>query len=128
MSVTVHGNQYLVKVKSGKQSLDLRKKKISDISEIQWLESLTELQELNLGTNAITEIKGLEALANLRILDLSYNQITEVKGLENLTQLQDLILLGNPVLKWAYEQFGGNFGGKINGQAAVDYCQKHVKT
>jgi hypothetical protein len=124
MSVTVHGNQYPVKDKNGKPSLDLSKKGIADISEIQGLESLTKLQELNLTANKIAEIKGLEALANLRLLDLSYNQVTEVKGLENLSQLQDLILLGNPVLKWAYAQFGGNFGGKINAQAAVKYCQK----
>ena len=67
--------------------------KNNSIKEINGLETLTNLKNLYLGRNQIKEIKGLEHLTKLQILDLGYNQIEEIKGLENLTNLRDYILI-----------------------------------
>ncbi len=79
------------------ETLDLISKGINNISEIEGLESLTNLQELTLSENKITEIKGLEALTNLIILTLSENKISEIKGLESLTKLQEISLNMNKI-------------------------------
>ena len=98
--VTVHGRT--IEVESDetanfiKISLDLSNKGISDISEIRGLESLENLQGLNLNDNQITEIKGLDKL-NLFQLGIDRNQITEIKGLDKLSSLQFLNLNGNQI-------------------------------
>ncbi|MFX1316866.1 MAG: leucine-rich repeat domain-containing protein [Promethearchaeota archaeon] len=85
------------KKKKVKRNLNLSKMGITDISEIEGLESLTFLKGLNLKKNYITEIKGLDFLTNLKDLDLSENQITEIKGLENLRNLFALNLSSNNI-------------------------------
>jgi len=84
--VTIRGKNYQVK----KGKLEIRFKKIRDISEIQGLGNLTTLQELILDHNKLKDIHGLENLVQLRVLDLRFNEITELKGLEYLTNLQKL--------------------------------------
>ena len=103
-----------------KGDLDLRNKKIADLSEIQGfehhrftitklildnnviseikgLENLTHLEHLSLRKNHITEIKGLERLKYLKILDLSHNNISEIKNIEKLTHLRVLRLNYNKI-------------------------------
>lgn len=70
---------------------------LTDISKIEGLENLTELQSLDLFGNEIFEIKGLEKLINLEYLDLNGSEITEIKGLENLKNLKGLILKANNI-------------------------------
>ena len=70
---------------------------IRDLSEIENLESLTDLEELLLDNNQISEIKGLETLTNLKELSLDNNQISEIKGLESLTELEILSLSNNQI-------------------------------
>ena len=41
---------------------------------------LTGLTELDLNDNQITEIKNLQTLVNLQTLDLSYNRIKKMEG------------------------------------------------
>ena len=41
---------------------------------------LINLTELELYDNQLTEIQGIENLINLEILDLSYNRIGKIKG------------------------------------------------
>jgi hypothetical protein len=91
--VTVRGKKYYVK----KGKLEIRFKKIANISEIMGMGNLTNLQELILDHNKIREIQGLENLTQLRELDLRFNEITEIKGLAYLTNLQKLYLKGNPI-------------------------------
>ncbi len=76
------------------QTLDLQD---NQITKIKGLKSLANLQKLLLDRNKITEIKGLETLTNLQYLSLFRNQITEIKGLETLTNLQDLSLFSNQI-------------------------------
>lgn len=98
MSVKFNGKEYNVKYNKGISSLTLIKKKITNIIEIEGLETLEDLIELNLSNNAITEIKGLENLVNLKVLNLSYNAITEIKGLESLDYLK-VLNLNNNIIK-----------------------------
>jgi len=106
MSVTYKGKKY--KVKTGKKkrkgvpehivtSLNLSRKKITDISEIKGLENLTQLEWLYLEKNSISEINGLENLTQLEWLNLEKNSISKIGGLENLTQLKFLKLNNNSI-------------------------------
>lgn len=92
--VTFHNTKHYVI----KGRLDLSKKDISDIEQIEGLALLTNLKELDLSGNYITEIKGLESLLNLETLklDAKLNEyervVSEIKGLNTLTKLKDLSL------------------------------------
>jgi len=97
MSVEFNGNLYFVKIKRGVSSLNLSKKGITDIMEIEGLETLVDLKELNLSKNAITEIKGLETLISLEKLYLSSNQIEIIIGLDTLKNLKFLDLSFNNI-------------------------------
>ncbi|MFX1443243.1 MAG: leucine-rich repeat domain-containing protein [Promethearchaeota archaeon] len=77
--------------------LNLQDLNINKISEIEGLQSLTDLKELNLTGNNISEINNLENLANLKKLNLSGNYITEIKGLDSLKQLNHLYLQNNNI-------------------------------
>jgi len=76
-------------------TLDLSGKGIKSITEIKNLETLTDLQVLNLSNNQIDEILRLDNLTKLRELDLSNNKITEIYGLKNLINLRELNLENN---------------------------------
>ena len=78
-----------------KGELYLEGKGIEKISEIEGLDTLTDLQYLLLSENQIKEIDGLDTLTSLCGLALNNNQITEIKGLEKLTNLQTLSLSDN---------------------------------
>lgn len=117
MSVKYDGKEYEVKREGGLLTLNLPRMGIKKISDIKGLETLTELQSLNLNSNQISEvenlenhinlenlqlggnlieiIKGFDNLVNLRVLNLNNNQISEVENLENLTSLEDLQLEKN---------------------------------
>ncbi len=96
-SVTVNGKEYKVKTTKEGVTLDLQRKKITDISQIEGLPALTNLQSLDLNSNQIREIKGLDTLANLQSLNLNGNQISEIKGLDALANLQGLYLASNKI-------------------------------
>ncbi|XP_040849687.1 leucine-rich repeat and coiled-coil domain-containing protein 1 isoform X2 [Ochotona curzoniae] len=67
------------------QHLDLSS---NQISQIEGLNTLTKLCTLNLSCNLITRIEGLEALINLTKLNLSYNHINDLSGLMPLHGLR----------------------------------------
>jgi Leucine-rich repeat (LRR) protein len=48
---------------------------LTEISDIDFISNLTNLNELVLNENKIINIKSLENLENMVYLDLSYNQI-----------------------------------------------------
>ncbi|XP_039109413.1 leucine-rich repeat and coiled-coil domain-containing protein 1 isoform X1 [Hyaena hyaena] len=60
------------------QHLDLSS---NQITRIEGLNTLTKLCTLNLSCNMITRIEGLETLINLTRLNLSYNHINDLSGL-----------------------------------------------
>ncbi len=77
--------------------LDLRNCGITDINDIEGLDSLRDLKDLDLSHNQISKIEGLENLENLKWLCLNDNQISQIKGLENLENLEHLILNNNQI-------------------------------
>ena len=97
MSVELRGKIYTVKEKKGLLTLNLSQKRINDIEEIRGLETLSDLQVLNLRYNFIKEIKGLEKLKNLKILDLSQNRVNKISGLDTLSNLEELNLRNNDI-------------------------------
>eukprot|EP01059_Diplonema_ambulator_P035367 TRINITY_DN8290_c0_g1_i2.p1 TRINITY_DN8290_c0_g1~~TRINITY_DN8290_c0_g1_i2.p1 ORF type:complete len:1479 (+),score=580.35 TRINITY_DN8290_c0_g1_i2:85-4521(+) len=67
----------------------------NNISKIQGLDNCTRLKELYLYSNNIPKIEGLTRLTNLEVLWLHDNQISEVTGLSRLVNLRVLWLASN---------------------------------
>ncbi|XP_062897425.1 leucine-rich repeat and coiled-coil domain-containing protein 1 [Mobula hypostoma] len=63
------------------QHLDLSS---NQIIRIEGLETLVALRTLNLSCNLITKVEGLNGLINLTRLNLSYNRITDLSGFSHL--------------------------------------------
>ena len=70
----------------------------NQLTSVEGLEKLTQLEHLSLYNNKLTDVKELEKLTQLKVLYLSQNQLTDVKGLEKLTKLTFLNLNNNPDL------------------------------
>lgn len=142
MSVQYKGKKYNVKKKKGLFTLDLNAKGITDIreikglekldnlnvlkltdnqiSEINGLENLTSLQKLYLSGNNIKEIKNIDNLINLKLINLNYNLITKSENLIEMENLMILSIYGNPLFKYAEEQFGLI----LSPHKAIQYCGK----
>uniref|UniRef100_A0A8D0HBT2 Leucine-rich repeat and coiled-coil domain-containing protein 1 n=1 Tax=Sphenodon punctatus TaxID=8508 RepID=A0A8D0HBT2_SPHPU len=69
----------------------------NQISKIEGLGHILNLQHLDLSSNNINRIEGLSGLTNLRTLNLSCNLITKVEGLEKLFNLTKLNLSYNRI-------------------------------
>ncbi|CAM5108966.1 unnamed protein product [Natator depressus] len=69
----------------------------NQISKIEGLGHIWNLQHLDLSSNQINQIEGLSTLTNLRTLNLSCNLITKVEGLEKLHNLTKLNLSYNHI-------------------------------
>ena len=69
----------------------------NSIRRISGLDSNTKLQELYLGENMIPRIEGLNHLSQLTVLSLYDNQIARIEGLEETKQLKKLNLARNKV-------------------------------
>ncbi|HSG99592.1 MAG TPA: leucine-rich repeat domain-containing protein, partial [candidate division Zixibacteria bacterium] len=76
------------------ETLNLRNNQISDITP---LTGLTSLGWLRLDGNQITDIDSLAGLTSLTFLQVSENQISDVSALSGLTELEVLYLRVNPV-------------------------------
>ena len=85
----------ITKIEGLQQLVDLQQLDLSDneINKIEGLDHLVNLQELHLTENVITEIAGLEKLANLKMLSLHKNLIKNIAGLEKLKDAEDRKLL-----------------------------------
>jgi len=97
------------------------------ITEIEDLNSLTNLRRLYLEGNQITEINGLENLEKLETLDLRFNQIEEIKGLGNLKKLKTLRLAGNKILPIEGLKGIENDLGTYETYKFVMYCKNKKK-
>ena len=73
-----------------------------EISDISFLEKLTNLRHLDLGANKISDISILKKLTKLQNLYLNNNYISDISFLENLTGLQYLNLYDNQVSDISY--------------------------
>lgn len=104
MSVVYDGKEYVVKRENNLSTLDLSGMGIKKISDIKGLETLIELEALNLNNNQISEIENLENLTNLEDLQLEKNLIKIIKGLDNLVNLRMLNLYSNNISE--IENFG----------------------
>ncbi|XP_045142349.1 leucine-rich repeat and coiled-coil domain-containing protein 1 isoform X2 [Echinops telfairi] len=69
----------------------------NNISKIEALDHIWNLQHLDLSSNQISQIEGLSTLSNLCTLNLSCNLITRVEGLEELVNLTRLNLSYNQI-------------------------------
>lgn len=74
--------------------LELKNKKITDITP---LSGLTGLTELGLNHTGVVDVTPLESLTGLRLLWLSHTSVTDVTPLHGLTGLTDLWLSGTGV-------------------------------
>jgi rubrerythrin len=83
----------------GMQNLTVLKLDNNHIREIIDLETLQDLRILSLASNEIKEIERLDSLYNLEKLDLSFNQIHEIRGLDSLKNLRELNLWNNHITK-----------------------------
>jgi hypothetical protein len=81
----------------GMQNLTILKLDNNHIQEIIGLETLQDLRTLSLASNDIREIERLDTLYNLKKLDLSFNRIHEIKGLDSLKNLTELNLWNNQI-------------------------------
>lgn len=76
------------------QQLNLDKNFISDITP---LKGLTSLATLSLGDNQISDLTPLKGLTNLIYLELNNNQISDITPLKGLTNLDRLLLNYNNI-------------------------------
>jgi len=81
----------------GIQNLTVLKLDNNYIQEIIGLETLQDLRTLSLASNEIRDIERLDTLYNLKNLNLSYNKIHEIKGLNSLKNLTELNLWNNQI-------------------------------
>lgn len=82
---------------TGLLTLKIRAKNIIDITEINGLSKIINLEGLDLSYNKIIEIKGLENLENLQKLDLGENKITKITDLDTLINLKELSFFVNQI-------------------------------
>jgi len=69
----------------------------NQILKIENLDNLKNLTLLYLSTNKITELEHLDNLHKLKWLDLSYNKIGKISPLKRLRKLRKLYLNNNPI-------------------------------
>lgn len=67
------------------------------IADISGLEALTSLTNLNLGNNSISDLSPLQGLTQITVLALSSNSITDVQPLFRMTGLTQLTLNSNNI-------------------------------
>jgi len=87
--------EYCKRTKS--KRLDLSELKLKEIP--QQVKDLYWIESLYLSHNQISKIEGLEKLINLNVLWLNYNQINKIEGLEKLSHLNVLRLNSNQISK-----------------------------
>ncbi|XP_036367726.1 centriolin-like [Octopus sinensis] len=78
-------------------NLTLSKDSGKKIKYIENLDSLKNLQTMNLSGNLIEKIEKLDKLSHLLEINLSFNFIQKIEGLDSLCRLQVLNLTGNQI-------------------------------
>jgi Leucine-rich repeat (LRR) protein len=84
------------------QTLNCEHNKISDLEPLR---ALTNLQSLDCWNNQISDLEPLRALTNLQSLDCWNNQISDLEPLRALTNLQSLDCTHNKISWWNRMKF-----------------------
>jgi len=95
--VEFKGEKIYLSTENNTVTLNLNNKDIYDLSDVFGLEFLTNLEDLDLGSNQISDLTCLKNLINLRRLNLSSNQIEHLSEISNLSNLQELNLGSNKI-------------------------------
>jgi Leucine-rich repeat (LRR) protein len=74
LNVSFRGKKYPII----ENSLNLSSIGIQDITEIQGLSELTDLENLDLSNNSIRVVSGISELTNLKVLDLNNNKVSKI--------------------------------------------------
>ena len=86
-------------------SLDLSQNRITNIYRLEYSLSRLTLRSLNLSYNELEEVSALGALSALEEIDLSGNKISSLQGLYRLEGLKTLKLGGNPLTQEQLDAF-----------------------
>ena len=78
-------------------SSDLNQSTPNHISDISYLKKLTKLKSLSLSNNEISDLDPIKGLTNLTSLDLSGNQMSDISLLVRFTKLTNLNLSNNQI-------------------------------
>ncbi|UCD01265.1 MAG: leucine-rich repeat protein [Promethearchaeota archaeon] len=90
--------RYHVTVRKGKIiSLNCESSNLGRLSEITELNSLKDLEHLQLTRNNLHSIDGIQILEKLRTLDLSHNKLIKIENLESSINLEELNLANNEI-------------------------------
>ncbi|MEX2682255.1 MAG: leucine-rich repeat domain-containing protein [Candidatus Sigynarchaeota archaeon] len=95
LHVEIHGVSIQPRMENGSIILDLRKRGIKDLTEIQGLETMMDVQVLLLDDNQLVSLASLPPLSSLKVLSVANNQIKKISGLENLQKLENLDISRN---------------------------------
>jgi hypothetical protein len=68
---------------------------LNNLTSLEPIKHLTQIQELYFYCNKLTSLKGIENLTQLQLLYCNGCNLTSLKGIENLTQLQKLYCSNN---------------------------------
>lgn len=70
---------------------------VYELSDIEPIRGLKNLEELNLSYTQINDLSALEGLENLKILNISHTNVTDISHLNNLSGLEKLIISSNEI-------------------------------
>ena len=76
----------------------------SNLTSLDGIENLINLETFDCSYNKISSIEGIENLVNLTYLDCSHNELTSLKGIEKLSKLE-LISYSDNKLKYKSNEF-----------------------
>ncbi|MDP4183405.1 MAG: stalk domain-containing protein, partial [Bacillota bacterium] len=74
----------------------------NNISNLEPLRDLKKLSKLTLSHNNVTNIEAIQNSTELNFLDLSFNDINDISPLQNLQNLTTLYLAGNEIFNYVY--------------------------
>jgi len=66
-----------------------------DLTDLEGIEKLVNLEYLFCYDNQLTSLKGIENLVNINWINCSNNRLTNLEGIENLVNLRELYCYGN---------------------------------
>jgi hypothetical protein len=95
--VIAYRGEILATVPASTDRLDLSRRHIESIAEIENLDRLVLLKSLILVGNDIERIDGLDSIVTLQSLSLKGNRITRIEGLDTLVNLRELVLAKNQI-------------------------------
>ena len=87
------------------ETLKLSQNHLTTVYQLEYCPSKLTLRELDLSYNELTEVPALAALSAIEVLDLTGNQINSIQILHKLTGLKTLKVGGNPLTQEQLDAF-----------------------